>query len=112
MSKYVKKIFDLVRSVEEQHNMELTAISCGVLANTRESEKGRLSPDNPYWTPTLQDVYCGVDREIALRESRAEAVLLLGQLFAACKAEPAMQGRKYVDLGIGINNFMNRFSKH
>lgn len=58
---------------EELHRMQLSAISVLALMNTRESAAlHRIDNSNPCWTPSLQDVYDAVDREMTERE-RAEA---------------------------------------
>ena len=54
--------------VNEEHIMELAAISTAALQNTRDTTKLRIGEDHPYWTPAYADTCRAVDREIEWRE--------------------------------------------
>ena len=48
----------LLEVLLEDHRLQLTAIDCCALFNTRDSaEGGRITKDNPYWTPAYERVY-------------------------------------------------------
>lgn len=67
-----KKLELQLSKAMELHRMQLTAVTMACMHNTRDSAKAhRIDKSNPYFTPSLQDVYDAVDVQIILRESLA-----------------------------------------
>lgn len=69
-----------MRVKDENHNMQLAAISTATIQNTRSSTKDRLFRTSPYWTIAYGDVCVAIDREMNHREY---VVLLEAKLRAA-----------------------------
>lgn len=60
-----------VLQLERELNTERMRLAgCGVAAmqNTRDSIKGRITKNNPFWSASYDDVCRSVDREILYRE--------------------------------------------
>jgi hypothetical protein len=57
------------RVEEELQRMKLGACGIAAMCNTKESaEATRITKDNPYWSPSYDDVCRAVDREMKLRD--------------------------------------------
>lgn len=55
----------------ETYRLQMAAIGVAAMSNTPESAAAnRITRENPYWTPALEDVYRAIDREMALIAER------------------------------------------
>lgn len=68
---------EIKNRTNEDHIMQLAAISTAAFQNVRESDDWRIKRDSPYWTQAYADVCTTVDREMREREraEKAEAEL-------------------------------------
>ena len=84
-AKDAKVLLENIMELEKNYEtLQMKLVACGVAAmqNTESSIKGRLSPDQEYYSASYQDVCNAVDREMKLEsenkllkeERRADAV--------------------------------------
>lgn len=71
----------------EQHIMELAAISTASIQNTRLTIKDRITKENPYWTVAYGDVCNAVDREMNHRQNLEKMEAILKRIMALCEQQ-------------------------
>lgn len=72
-----------MRAQEEQHRLEMAAISVISLCNTKESlDKQKLDKTNPYYTTAYGDVVETVEREIKAMELLKESSDLFEEIIS------------------------------